>query len=75
MSCVVYIHLVKILSWWESILVDAWTNLSYHAASVHLPVMGTWWDEKWRIVNGINCRKCAECFPEEMIPYQKRKKL
>ena len=28
-------------------------------------------DGKWRIVNGISCRKCAEFFPEEMGPYKR----
>ena len=43
-----------------------WASLSYHAASVHPAVMGTWWKEQWRIVNGNSCRKCAEFSPEEM---------
>ena len=31
--------------------------LSYHTASVHPAVMGTWWNENWKIVNVISCRK------------------
>ena len=46
-------------------------GLSYHAASVHPAVMGTWWNEQWRIVNGNSCRKCAEFSPEEMRPYKR----
>ena len=44
----------------------------YHAASVYLAVMGTWWNEKWKIVNGIfSCRKCTEFSQEEMILYKR----
>ena len=48
-----------------------WTSLSYHAASVHPAMMGTWWNKKWTIVNGIICRKCAEFSPEEIRPYKR----
>ena len=46
-------------------VLSCWASLSYHAASVHPAVMGTWWNENWRIVNGISCGKCAEFSPEE----------
>ena len=48
-----------------------WASHSYHAASVHPAVMGTWWNKQWRIVNGNSCRKCAEFSTEEMRPYKR----
>ena len=47
------------------------TTKPYHATSIHPGVMGTWWNEKWRIVNGISCRKCIEFTPEEIRPYKR----
>ena len=45
-------------------------NLLYHMASVHPAVMGIWWNNNWKIVNGTSFRKCTEFSPEEMIPYK-----
>ena len=35
--------------------------------------MGTWWNENWRIVNGVSCRECVEFSPEERIPYKRER--
>ena len=42
-----------------------------HIISVHPSLLGTWWDDKWRLVIGISCRKCTEFSPQEMRPYEK----
>ena len=51
-----------------SCVVEVSANFSLHTVSNCPAMMGTWWNEKWRIVNGISCRKCAEIPSEEMKP-------
>ena len=38
-----------------------WASLSYHAASVHPAVMGTWWNDKAKVMIGYSCSKVCKC--------------
>ena len=56
---------------YTNVFLDIQFKCFWHAASVHVAVTGTWWNKKWRIVNGCSCRKWAELSLEEMMPYER----